>query len=167
MKNKLHPVDQNTTEFSFLGNPRKVITREREGQYSDAGDLELGDYVTTWERTFDEQGRPLEWKFFEDSALDCVLEYRYEGEECVVTERDAHGKVIKTTKQKPFSVIVESNEQRVSLPDSWPVPGTGLVASLKNEFDFDSRGNWIKHTTTTTVSYAKIVHVKEREITYW
>jgi hypothetical protein len=167
MNDKLRPEDQNTTEFSFLGNPRKVITREREGQYSNAGNLELGNYSVTWERTFDERGRPLEWKFFEDSALDCVLEYRYEGEECVVTERDAHGKVLKTTKQKPFSVTIQGNEQRVSLPDSWPVPGTGLVASFKNEFDFDSKGNWIKHTTTTTVSYAKIVHVKEREITYW
>lgn len=159
--------NQNTAEFTFMGNPRKVITRERDGQYSHAGDLELGNHSVTWERTFDERGRPLEWKFFEGSAPSSVLEYRYEGEECVVTERDAHGKVIKTTKQKPFSVTVQGNERRVSLPDSWPVPGTGLVASFKNEFDFDSKGNWIKHTTTTTVSYVKIVHVEEREITYW
>ena len=166
MNDKMHPDNQNTTEFSFLGNPRKVITRGRQGQYSDAGDLELGDYATTWERTFDEQGRPLEWKFFEESVLDSISEYRYEGEECVVTQRDAHGKVVKITRQKPFSVIVQGNVQRVALPDSWSVPGTELVASFKNEFDFDSRGNWIKHTTTT-VSYAKIVHVEEREITYW
>jgi hypothetical protein len=79
MNDKLHPENQNTTEFSFLGNPRKVITREREGQYSDAGDLGLGDYATTWEKTFDEQGRSLEWKFFENSAMDSVLEYRSDG----------------------------------------------------------------------------------------
>ena len=108
--------NQNTAEFTFMGNPRKVITRERDGQYSHAGDLELGDHSVTWERTFDEQGRPLEWKFFEDSAPSSVLEYRYEGEECVVTERDAHGKVIKTTEQKPFSVTVQGNEGRMSLP---------------------------------------------------
>jgi hypothetical protein len=123
----------------------------------------------TWERTFDEQGRPLEWKFFEDSALSSVLEYGYEGEECVVTERDADGKVVKTTNQKPFSVTVQGNEQRITLPDSWPVAGTALVAKFKYEFDFDSKGNWIKHTTTTTLASAKsaYVHVEEREITYW
>lgn len=164
MNGKRHPENENTTEFSFLGNPRKVVTREREGQYSHAGNLELGNYSVTWERTFDERGRPLEWKFFEDSVLSSVLDYRYEGEECVVTERDAHGKVIKTTKQKPFSVTVQGSE-RVSLPDSVPV--SGLVASLKYEFDFDSKGNWIKRTTTTTVSSAKVVHLEEREITYW
>jgi len=157
--------NQSTAEFTFLGSPRKVITRERDGQYSHAGDLELGNYSVTWERTFDEQGRPLEWRFFEDSALSSVLEYRYEGEESVVTELDAHGKVIKTTRQKPFSVTVQGSERRVSLPDSWPV--SGRVASLKHEFDFDSKGNWIKRTTTTTVSSAKVVHVEEREITYW
>lgn len=165
MNDKLHPENQNTTEFSFLGNPRKVITRERDGQYSDAGDLELGDYATTWEGTFDEQGLPLEWKFFEDSALDSVLEYRYEGEECVVTERDAHGKVIKTTKQKPSRATVQGSKLAVPLPGTVPV--AGLVASLKYEFDFDSRGNWIRRTTTTTVSSARVVHVQEREITYW
>ena len=165
MNDKLHPEKQNTTEFSFVGKPRKVITRERDGQYSHAGNLELGDYSVTWERTFDEQGRPLEWKFFEDSTLSSVLEYRYEGDDCLVTERDAHGKAIKTTKQKPFSVIVQGSERRVSPPDSWPVSGT--VASLKHEFDFDSKGNWIKRTTTTTVSSTKVVHVEEREITYW
>ncbi len=165
MKNKLHPENQNTTEFSFLGNPRKVITRERDGQYSNAGDLELGNYSVTWERTFDERGRPLAWKFFEDSALNSVLEYRYEGEECVVTERDAQGKVIKTTKQEPFSVTVQGSALGVPLPGTVPV--SGLVASLKYEFDFDSRGNWVKRTTTTTVSSARVVHVEEREITYW
>ena len=167
MNDKRHPENQNTTEFSFLGNPRKVVTRERDGQYSHAGNLELENYSVTWERTFDERGRPLEWKFFEDSALSSVLEYRYEGDDCVVTERDARGEVVKTTKQKPFSVTVQGNEQRVPLPDSWPVSGTALVASLKHEFDFDSKGNWIKRTTTTTVSSAKVVHVEEREITYW
>jgi hypothetical protein len=74
-------------------------------------------------------------------------------------------KVIEVTKQKPFSVTVQGSEQRIPLPDSWPVPGTELVASFKNEFDFDSKGNWIKRTTTTTVSNAKIVHVEEGEIT--
>jgi len=159
--------NQSTAEFTFLGSPRKVITREREGQYSHAGNLELGNQSVTWERTFDEQGRPLEWKFFEDSILSSVSEYRYEGDECILTERDASGKVIEVTKQKPFSVAVQGSEQRIPLPDSWPVSGTGLVASFKNEFDFDSKGNWIKRTTTTTVSSAKVVHVEEREITYW
>jgi len=157
--------NQSTAEFTFLGNPRRVITRQRDGQYSHAGNLELGDYSVTWERTFDEQGRPLEWKFFEDSALSSVLEYRYEGEECVVTERDAHGKVVEITKQKPFSVVVQGSERRISLPDSVPV--SGVVASLKHEFEFDSRGNWIKRTTTTAVPPARVVHVEEREITYW
>lgn len=161
------PAKQCTAEFTFLGYPRRVITRERGGQYSHAGDLELGNHSVTWERTFDEQGRPLEWKFFEDSVLSSVSEYRYEGDECVLTDRDASGKVIEVTKQKPFSVTVQGSEQRIPLPDSWPVSGTGLVASFKNEFDFDSKGNWIKRTTTTTVSSAKVVHVEEREITYW
>ena len=169
MSDKRISESQSTAEFTFLGNPRKVITREREGQSSPAGDLELGDYSVTWERTFDEHGRPLEWKFFEDSALSSVLEYRYEGNECAVTERDASGKVIKVTKQKPFSVTVQGSEQRIPLPDSWPVAGTALVANFKHEFDFDSKGNWTKHTTTTTLSSAKVVHVhvEEREITYW
>jgi hypothetical protein len=157
--------NQNMAEFTFLGNPRKVITRERDGQYSRSGELELGNHSVTWERTFDEQGRPLEWKFFEDSALSSVLEYIYKGEECVVTERDAQGKVIKTTKQKPFSATVRDGERRVSMPNSVPV--SGLIANLKHEFDFDSKGNWIKRSTTTTVSSAKVVHVEEREITYW
>jgi hypothetical protein len=164
MKNKLHPENQNTTELSLLGNPRKVITRERECQYSNTGDLELGNYSVTWERTFDERGQPLEWKFFEDSILSSVSEYRYEGDECVLTERDASGKIIEVTKQKPFSVTVQGSA-RVSLPDSVPV--SGLVASLKYEFEFDSRGNWVKRTTTTTVSSARVVNVEEREITYW
>lgn len=159
--------EQNTAEFSFLGNPRKVITREREGKYLSTGGLELGDYTVTSERAFDEQGRPLEWKFFEHSALESVLEYKYKGKGCVVTERDAHGKVIKKTKQKPFSVTVQGNEQRVPLANSWPVSGTALVASLKHEFEFDSKGNWTKHTTTTTVSSVSVVHVEEREISYW
>ncbi len=167
MNGKLHPENQKTTEFSFLGKPHKVIMREREGQFSHAGDLELGNHSVIWERTFDEQGRPLEWKFFEDSALSSVLEYRYEGNECAVTERDASGKVIKVTKQKPFSVTVQGSEQRIPLPDSWPVAGTALVANFKHEFDFDSKGNWTKHTTTTTLSSAKVVHIEEREITYW
>lgn len=157
--------NQSTAEFTFLGNPRKVITRERDGQYSHAGDLKLGNPSVTWERTFDERGRPLEWKFYEDSALSSVLEYHYEAEECVVTERNAHGRVIKTTKQKPFSVTVQGNERRVSLPNSVRV--SGLVASLKHEFEFDSKGNWTKCTTTTTVSSASAIHVEEREITYW
>ncbi|NDQ57679.1 MAG: hypothetical protein GZ088_11460 [Acidipila sp.] len=161
MNDKLHPENQHTAEFTFLGNPRRVIDRERDN-------LELENYSVIWERTFDERGRPLEWKFFEDSALSSISEYRYEGEECVVTERDAQGKVIETIKQKPFSVTVR-NCERISWPDSAPVAGTGLVASFKHEFEFDSKGNWIKHTTTTTLSSDKAayIHVEEREITYW
>jgi hypothetical protein len=160
---------QSTAEFTFRGYPRRVITRERDGQYSHAGELKLGNHSVTGERTFDEQGRPLEWKFFEDSILSSVSEYRYEGDECILTERDASGKVIEVTKQKPFSATVQGSEQRVPLPDSWPVAGTALVANFKHEFDFDSKGNWIKHTTSTTLSAAKVVyvHVEEREITYW
>jgi hypothetical protein len=167
MNDKPFPKDENTAEFSFLGNPRKEIRRERDGQYSHAGDLELGEYSVTWERAFDQQGRPLEWKFFEDSALSSSSEYRYEGDECILTEKDASGTVIEVTKQKPFSVTVQGSERTLSLPGSWPVPGTGLVASLKYEFEFDSKGNWIKWTTTTTVSSTTVVHVAEREITYW
>jgi hypothetical protein len=146
--------------------PSEVITREREGKYLQDGRLELANH-SVWERTFDERGQPLEWRFFEDSVLTSISEYRYEGDECIVTERDASGKVIEVTKQKPFSVTMHGSEQRIPLPDSWPVSESGLVASFKNEFDFDSTGNWIKHTTTTTVSSARVVHVDEREITYW
>jgi hypothetical protein len=120
-----------------------------------------------WERTFDERGQPLEWKFFEDSVLSSVSEYRYKGDECIVTERDPSGRVVEITKQKPFSVNVQESKQDVTLPDSRPIPGMGFAAGLKNEFDFDSKGNWIKRTTTTTVSFARVVHVEEREITYW
>ena len=164
MNDKLHA--ENQTEFSFLGNPRRVVTRGRDGQYSHTGDLELGDFSLIWERTFDKHGRPLEWKFFEGSGLlSSVLEYYYEGQESIVNERDAHGKLIKTTKQKPFSVTVQGGKRRVSLPDS-PVI-SGLVASIKYEFDFDSKGNWIKRIITTTVASARVVHIEEREITYW
>jgi hypothetical protein len=159
--------NQSTAEFTFRGYPRRVITREREGQYLQNGELELGNHSVVWERTFDERGQPLEWKFFEHSVLTSISEYRYEGDECIVTERDASGKVIEVTKQEPFSVIMHGNEQRIPLPDSWPVSESELVASFKNEFDFDSTGNWIKHTTTTTVSSARVVHVEEREINYW
>jgi hypothetical protein len=165
MRDQLISKNQNTAEFSFLKSPRKVITKVREGQYCSTGDLELGNYEVIWERTFDERGRPLEWKFFEDSALNSVLEYSYEGEECVVIERDNRGKVVKTTTQRPFSVTVRDGNHRVALPDSVPV--SGLIANLKHEFDFDSEGNWVKHTATTTVASSRVVHIAEREITYW
>src|SRR5260370_22352869 len=111
MSNESIPRNRNTAEFSFLGSGRRVVTRQRQGQYLSDGKLELGNYAVTWERTFDERGRPLVWKFFEDSALSSISEYRYEGEECIVTERDTQGKAIETTKQKPFSVTIQGSQQ--------------------------------------------------------
>ncbi len=165
MNDNLGRKTQNTAEFSFVGNPRRVITRERDGQYLRSGVLELGNYSLVSERAFDESGRPLEWRFFEDGEVRSVLEYRYEGDECVVTERDSHGEVVEVTRQKAFSIAVEGSERRVPLPDSWTI--LGVVAKLKYEFDFDSTGNWIKCTTTATVDSATTVHVQEREIMYW
>ena len=116
----------------FPGIPSKGDYAERGGQYSYAGDLELGNHSVTRERTFDEQGRPLEWKFFEDSVLSSVSQYRYEGDECVLTERDASGKVIEVTKQKPFSVTVQGKPRAAhTIARLVACFGTGLVASFK------------------------------------
>jgi hypothetical protein len=158
------PGTRNATEFSFIGRPRRVVTRERDGIYHESGDLELGSSSVTWDRTFDENGRPMEWKFFERSVLTSVLEYHYEGEECTVTETNAQGAVVGMTKQKPFTVTTQENRE-VQLPERVPV--LGEVAKLEDQFEFDGTGNWIRRTTTAGVGPAKVVHIEEREITYW